>query len=248
MLEHLGSSHSARRDVLADNSRRMSGRRSTSDQLLSRAVLQVVSASMIPSIQPCHACSLASKDGMLWTPAAGLPDCGSQGYSTLSPRHGLQSHSRSAATGTEQQSWSYWTRRDQPPASAPSDLSLEVTSCHELPHTPPGLPHFILEMMGEGRAGGGDPLTFLSSSPLRSVGAGPASPDGAARGRGVSAVLSPPPARRLLRLHMCVSACVCAHPPPHPSRSGGTVSAAAPLPPHGAGGERGGCVVEFLSY
>lgn len=120
-----------------------------------------------------------------------------------------------------------WERPASPPA--PPDLSLGVTS-----------------WWGRGRQGGGDPRISLSSSPLRSAGAGLDSPDGAARGRGGFYRAIPTPGGAALPsacvcVCMCISVCVCASPPPppHPSRHGRTVPPAPPRPPHRAGGARG---------
>lgn len=111
-------------------------------------------------------------------------------------------------------------------------------------------------MVGEGRAGGGDPphLPFLLPAPQRGGRAGRPRRGGPGAGGGFYRAIPTPggaaPPSACVCVCLCVCACVCVRmrvrvcasplPPPHPSRPGGTVPAAAPPPPHGAGGARGG--------
>lgn len=122
-----------------------------------------------------------------------------------------------------------WERPASPPA--PPDLSLGVTS-----------------WWGRGRQGGGDPRIPLSSSPLRSAGAGLDSPDGAARGRGGGVLPCYPHPRGggssvcvcvCMYVYMCVCLCVAAPAPTSlPPWEDGPGCPPHP-PPHRAGGARG---------
>lgn len=97
-------------------------------------------------------------------------------------------------------------------------------------------------MVGEGRAGGGDPLTSLSPARRAARGPGPPAPTGRPRGRGGSAVLSPPPGAAPPSACPCVSVRPCPCVPSRPRSApapGGRSPPPPPSAPHGAGGPRG---------